>query len=78
MVDCARCLFGHRSKALDLASLLKSSKVVTMPNAEGDFTGPFGNVVTRGSELRDFLHLARVKKIDVIDPVPAVPLSVWP
>ena len=68
----------RRARALDLAAALSASKVVTMANAEGDFSGPLGNVVTEGGTLEDFLELARAKGVTVVVPEPAKAVDVWP
>eukprot|EP00752_Nemacystus_decipiens_P005518 g4992.t1 len=59
------------ARALDLAAALSASKVVTMANAEADFSGPLGNVVTEGGTLEDFLELAREKGVTAVTPEPA-------
>lgn len=49
-----------------------------MANAEGDFSGPLGNVVTEGGTLEEFLELARVRGVTVVVPEPAKAVDVWP
>lgn len=49
-----------------------------MANADGDFSGPLGNVVTEGSSLEEFLELARGRGVNVVVPEPAKAVSVWP
>lgn len=68
----------RRAKALDLASALSASKVVTMANADADFSGPLGNVVTETGTLEDFLEMAKAKDVTVVVPKPAKSFSVWP
>ena len=68
----------RRARALDLAAALSASKVVTMANAEGDFSGPLGNVVTEGGTLEEFLELARARGVTVVVPEPAKAVDVWP
>lgn len=68
----------RRAKALGLASALSASKVVTMANAEGDFSGPLRNVVTEGGTLEEFLELARAKGVTAVVPEAGKAVDVWP
>lgn len=67
-----------REKALQLMSALKASKLVTMANANGDFSGPLGNVVSAGEPLEVFLGLAKSENFAVVVPEVGKPVSVWP
>lgn len=69
---------GRSGKALELASTLKASKLVPMPNAEVDFSGPLGQVVTEGNTQDEFLQLARSEEVEVVLVKAAEEVDVWP
>lgn len=75
-IHTARC--KCRPRAIELAAALKASKLVPMPNGEGDFGGLFGNVIAKGSSLEEFLQLAEAESLAVMIAKPAEALSVWP
>lgn len=66
------------ARALELASTLKASKLVSMANGDGDFTGPVKNAISQGNTLQEFLDLARDAGRDVVVPEPGRPINVWP
>ncbi|CAM9432102.1 unnamed protein product [Ectocarpus sp. 6 AP-2014] len=66
------------AKALDLASTLSASKLVTMANAQVDFSGPLAKVVVEEGTLEGFLEMAKRTEVEVVVPQPAKTASVWP
>eukprot|EP00904_Undaria_pinnatifida_P000822 jgi/Undpi1/10740/HiC_scaffold_29.g13188.m1 len=66
------------AKALDLASTLKASKLVTMANGDADFSGPLKGIVTAGNTLQEFLDMAAGAGAEVVVPEVAKAISVWP
>ena len=69
---------GRSGKALELASTLKASKLVPMPNAEIDFSGPLGQVVTEGNTLDEFLQLASNEDVEVVLVKATEGVDIWP
>lgn len=67
-----------REKVFKLASALKASIIVPMPNAEADFEGPLGNVVTEANTEEEFLELARREGVKVVMVKAAEGIDVWP